>query len=206
MDELREILSIGYLETDNPKMIRLGEDPWGYQCSVPEEWLKEWMDLPEGESDTREGKAWWYTSPQHQEPTTYRVENRQNVLYIDVQVCSECIDPREAAIPIDELRHLFAAEPRMVNLSKCNCFVPEAWLSDWLRLPKGEQDVRREHCGGGTCRARGQGHFALQGNQEGFAFDTRKGNVQVPGEAVFEAAVDLRVRDALEERLEELVA
>ena len=142
MKESREILSIVYLATENPKMIRLGEDPWGYQCSVPEEWLKEWMDLPEGESDTREGKAWWYTSPQHQEPTTYRVENRQNVLYIDVQVCSECIDPREAAIPIDELRHWFAAEPRMVNLSKCNCFVPEAWLSDWLRLPKGEQDVR----------------------------------------------------------------
>jgi hypothetical protein len=142
MDELREILSIGYLKTENPKMIWLGQDPWGYQCSVPEQWLKEWLNLPEGESDTREGKAWWYTSPEHQEPTSYHVENRQGVLYIEVEVSSEFIDPRRAALPVDELRHWFAAEPRMVNLSQYNCFVPEAWLADWLRLPEGEQDVR----------------------------------------------------------------
>lgn len=105
MNEPSEKRSLVYLAGENPRMIWLDEDQ-GYQCSVPADWLKEWLDLPAGESDSREGKAWWYSSPDDQEATSYRVENRQGVLCIEVEVASECACLRKAVLPIDELRRL----------------------------------------------------------------------------------------------------
>jgi hypothetical protein len=142
MTQRRDILSVYCLGGDNPTMVHLADCPWGYQCSVPAEWLKEWLDLPEGGTDKRQGKAWWYKYPEDQASTEYQVERRKNFLHIDVQVNWQPSALRCVAVPIAELRHWFTVKPRMYNLAENNCYVPKSWLAEWLKLPEGGQDER----------------------------------------------------------------